>query len=62
MTKEKKEICPVCQGKKVVAGTCECNSEWRGTQRGDDWDDCQCAPEQQCEMCGGTGTVDSDKT
>lgn len=61
MVKEKKEICPVCQGKKVVAGTCECNSEWRGTQKGDDWEDCRCAPEQQCVMCGGTGTIDSDK-
>ena len=53
-------ICPLCQGKKVVAGTCECNSEWRGTQRGEDWDECQCTPEQPCVMCKGTGYIDTD--
>ncbi|MBA3006593.1 MAG: ankyrin [Desulfocapsa sp.] len=60
VTQKNKVICPLCQGKKVVAGTCECNSEWRGTQRGEDWDECQCTPEQQCEMCKGTGYIDTD--
>jgi len=57
MTQEN-QTCPICQGKKVVAGTCECNSEWRGTQNGDDWEDCRCTPEEKCPECGGKGTVD----
>lgn len=61
MSQENKKICPVCQGKKVVAGTCECNAEWRGTQKGDDWEECQCSPEQPCAMCMGIGFVDIDK-
>lgn len=61
MTRENRTICPVCQGKKVVAGTCECNAEWHGTQIGDDWDDCQCAQEQQCVMCKGTGLIDAEE-
>ena len=61
MTRENRTICPVCQGKKVVAGTCECNAEWRGTRKGDDRDDCQCVPEQQCPMCKGTGSIDEEK-
>ena len=59
MTQVKKKICPLCQGKKVVAGTCECNAEWRGTQKGEDWEECQCSPEQQCAMCKGLGYIDS---
>ncbi len=61
MAPENKKICPLCQGKKIVAGTCECNSEWRGTQRDDEWDECQCTPELQCEMCKGTGYIDSEQ-
>ncbi|MEN8135988.1 MAG: ankyrin [Thermodesulfobacteriota bacterium] len=53
-----KKICPTCEGKKVVEGVCECNMEWRGTQQGDDWQDCQCTPELPCKACSGTGFVD----
>ncbi len=61
MTQVTKKICPLCQGKKVVTGTCECNAEWRGTQKGEDWEECQCSPEQQCVMCKGSGYIDSDE-
>ncbi len=54
MTEEKK-TCPTCQGKKVIAGICECSSEWRGTQADDEWQDCQCTPELECPTCHGTG-------
>jgi len=59
MTAHEKKVCPLCQGKKTVAGVCSCNSEWRGTQRGDEWEDCQCTPEQECPTCHGTGYVTS---
>jgi hypothetical protein len=53
-----KKICPTCQGKKTIKGTCQCSSEWRGNQLADgSWDDCQCTPEQKCPTCGGTGYV-----
>lgn len=61
MTDENKTVCPACQGKKVIAGTCECNMEWRGTQGQDNWQDCQCTPEVQCPTCQGTGYVDSGR-
>ena len=58
MTQEKEnKVCPNCQGKKIIPGVCECSSEWRGTQTGEDWDDCQCTPEQKCPTCNGTGFV-----
>ena len=60
MTESNKKVCPVCQGKKVVPGTCECNSEWRGSQVGDEWSDCQCVPEQECPTCNGTGYVEDN--
>ena len=58
---DEKDICPYCEGKKTIPGTCECSMEWRGTQQGDDWDDCQCTPEQSCPNCAGTGYVEHAK-
>ena len=55
MEKDKTVICPICQGKKVIEGVCECNMEWRGTAVDDGWEDCQCTPEQECPTCHGTG-------
>ena len=49
--------CPICQGKKIIPGTCSCNMEWRGTKTENGWDDCQCTPELTCTECGGTGSV-----
>ena len=60
MENETNKICPVCQGKKVVQGICECNMEWRGTQTGDNWEDCQCTPEEVCVSCHGTGVETPD--
>ena len=54
MTEEKKVPCPTCQGKKIIEGVCEANSEWRG--QGDDMtDDVQCTPDQVCPTCNGKG-------
>ncbi len=52
--------CPMCMGKKVIPGTCVCDMEWRGN-RGDEeeWEDCQCAREQQCPVCHGTGLIEN---
>ncbi len=58
MTATEKKVCPECEGRKVIPGTCTCNMEWRGTQQGDDWEDCQCTEETKCPVCNGTGTVD----
>lgn len=58
MAEKGKKVCPQCQGKKVVPGVCVCNSEWRGNQTGDEWEDCQCAPEQECLTCRGAGYVE----
>ena len=60
MAEKVKHMCPQCNGKKVVQGTCVCDSEWRGTQVGDEWNDCQCAPEQPCPTCNGTGYVEEE--
>ena len=56
----KKIVCPTCQGEKVVKGVCQCSMEWRGTQVGDEWQDCQCTPELECPTCHGSGYVNSD--
>jgi len=59
MTQEKNKVtCTTCQGNKVIPGTCECNMEWRGTQNGENWEDCQCTPEVECSRCHGTGYVE----
>jgi hypothetical protein len=59
MTEKKTEKeCPECCGKKIIPGECICNSEWRGTQVGDDWNECQCSPDVPCPNCNGTGVVE----
>ena len=60
MTQKNMKICSTCKGKKVIEGICECAMEWRGTQKEDDWEDCQCTPEQECPSCQGTGFVQFD--
>lgn len=60
MKQKEKKQCPTCNGKKNIGGVCECNTEWRGTQKGDDWEECQCTPEEECPGCGGTGYVEED--
>ena len=55
---EKKEPCPTCKGEKVIAGVCECSSEWHGIQVGEEGQDCQCTPEQKCPTCNGSGYAD----
>ena len=47
--------CPTCGGTKILTGFCECGSEWRGTARPDETDDCRCAPAVRCPTCRGTG-------
>jgi len=59
MPKSKKE-CPECHGKKVITGECSCDMEWQGTQIGDEYEDCMCAPEQECPLCNGTGYVEEE--
>ena len=59
MEQTTKNICPTCQGKKVMPGVCECSMEWRGTNGDDGWEDCQCTPEQECPSCLGTGLAES---
>ena len=54
MSEEKQKTCPACAGKKVINGECVCDMEWRGSTKGDDWEDCQCTPDQECTMCSGT--------
>jgi hypothetical protein len=51
MTDTQKTVCPTCQGKKMIAGECECSPEWK---------DCQCTPDQECPTCKGTGVVESE--
>ncbi len=51
---EERTSCPTCQGKKIIEGTCEANSEWRGSSD-DMQDDVQCTPDQVCPTCKGKG-------
>jgi hypothetical protein len=60
MPTENKNICPECNGEKKIAGNCVCDMEWRGTQKGDDWEDCQCTDEEICPVCQGTGYISED--
>lgn len=52
-----KKTCPDCKGKKIIVGNCECNMEWRTTDRQDEMDDCICEPDQECQTCEGTGFI-----
>ena len=56
-----KKTCPACQGTTIIKGECVCDMEWRGTQKDDDWDDCQCTPDQMCKTCFGKGFVEEDE-
>ncbi len=59
MTTEEKNVCPTCQGKKIIEGVCEGSSEWSGAGGGDDFvDDMQCTVDQPCPTCKGTGVVE----
>ena len=62
MADRKEKVCPECNGKKVILGTCVCDSEWRGTQVGNEWEDCHCMPEITCHVCHGTGIVTTSET
>ncbi|MFV0437095.1 MAG: hypothetical protein ACK5PS_06865 [Desulfopila sp.] len=55
MAEETKNVCPTCQGKKIIEGVCEVSPEWRGTQNDDSLDDMQCTPDEVCPTCKGTG-------
>lgn len=57
MGNETRRICPDCNGEKEIKGKCECDSEWRGSQVGDEWEDCQCTPTVTCPTCNGSGYV-----
>lgn len=58
MTENKKEQpCPRCHGKGTITGTCVCDSEWRGSQSGEAWEDCRCERELPCPVCQGTGQI-----
>ena len=60
MTEQKQgKECPECNGKKIIPGVCECDSEWRGTQNEEDWIDCQCTPDISCPVCQGKGYIES---
>jgi len=58
MEQKTKNTCPTCEGQKVFKGVCECSQEWRGNQKDDIGDDCQCTPDQECATCHGTGVVE----
>ena len=59
MSEDKKQLCTACAGKKVLKGECVCDMEWRGSGKGDDWEECQCTPDWECTVCSGTGYVDA---
>ena len=56
--KKSKKKCPECLGEKILPGTCECNSEWRGSQGDDEWNECQCTPDIPCPVCNSSGVVE----
>ncbi|MCB2184200.1 MAG: hypothetical protein KQH63_19415 [Desulfobulbaceae bacterium] len=56
---EGEKICPECKGEKTIKGVCTCDMEWRGSKKGDEWDDCQCTPDTTCHYCNGTGVVNA---
>ena len=53
------KICPVCNGKGTIPGTCSCDAQWQGTGIGEDeFDPCKCSPEVTCPNCGGKGYIE----
>ncbi len=52
-----KKKCPDCNGRKIIVGNCECNSEWRTVDADDNVDDCICDPDTECKTCSGTGYI-----
>jgi hypothetical protein len=58
--KKNKTVCPDCNGKKEIKGNCVCDAEWRGSQVGDEWEDCHCTPTIPCPTCSGTGYVETE--
>lgn len=60
MADEARKVCPECDGKKKISGTCVCDMEWRGSPKGDEWEDCLCTEEETCPACHGTGFVAVD--
>jgi hypothetical protein len=53
--KAPQDVCPTCQGNKVIPGVCETSNEWQG-----DDDNQICTPDQPCPTCKGTGYVDQN--
>jgi|GEM_PF-756086 DnaJ-class molecular chaperone len=51
------DVCPTCNGDKIIPGICECDSEWRGTEGENEWNDYQCTPDVICPTCSGTGAA-----
>lgn len=62
MAEKEKMVCPECEGRKVIKGTCVCDDEWRGSHTNTGFDECQCMPETTCPNCNGTGYVEPSKT
>ena len=60
MSDEARKVCPECGGEKKIGGTCVCDMEWRGSQKGDEWEDCLCTEEEPCPVCQGSGFVPAD--
>lgn len=48
----KKDVCPTCQGKKIIDGVCETSGEWHGD------DATVCTPDQECPTCKGKGYLE----
>ena len=61
MADEINKICPECNGEKKIPGICTCDMEWRGTQKDEEWNDCQCTDEEICPGCQGTGYVSENQ-
>lgn len=54
-TSEDQQICPECNGEKMIRGVCTCDMEWRGSSVGEEWNDCRCTPDTPCSYCNGEG-------
>ena len=56
------QICPDCEGNKIIAGECECSSEWRSFDDDNVLSDCLCGPDIVCLTCEGTGYIASKRS